>query len=157
MKTKDFMENYIIIKELDDEEIIKELRRWYSTNITECSLCNKMILTKEAVEYNNKEFIKRICKRCYEKELENSENENELNNETEIEKRLERLKNLIKVLEIEVSDGKLLRLISMEYKDVDILNADFIKLFQKYKNEADKEIKFILPFENEIENLLING
>ncbi|CAB4404597.1 unnamed protein product [Rhizophagus irregularis] len=145
MKTKDFMENYIIIKELDDEEIIKELRRWYSTNITECSLCNKMILTKEAVEYNNKEFIKRICKRCYEKELENSENENELNNETEIEKRLEQLKNLIKVLEIEVSDGKLLRLISMEYKDVDILNADFIKKFinKWIKKEYDKILKNI--------------
>ncbi|CAB4443534.1 unnamed protein product [Rhizophagus irregularis] len=69
---------------------------------------------------------------------------NELDDKTKTEKRLEQLKNLIKVLEIEVSDGELLRLISMEYKDVDILSADFIKLFQEYKNEADEEIKRIL-------------
>ncbi|PKY63310.1 hypothetical protein RhiirA4_491781, partial [Rhizophagus irregularis] len=36
---------------------------------------------------------------------------NELDDEMKIEERLERLKNLIKVLEIEVSDGELLRLI----------------------------------------------
>ncbi|CAB4443568.1 unnamed protein product [Rhizophagus irregularis] len=47
---------------------------------------------------------------------------NELDDKTKTEKRLEQLKNLIKVLEIEVSDGELLRLISMEYKDVDILS-----------------------------------
>ncbi|PKC59280.1 hypothetical protein RhiirA1_469690 [Rhizophagus irregularis] len=132
MKTKDFMENYITIKELDDEEITKELRKWY-----------KMTLIEEAVEYD-KEFAERICKSCYEKELENLEDENELNDEIEIEKRLERLKNPIKVLEIEVSDGELLRLISMEYRDIDILSADFIKLFQEYKNESEKEIRRIL-------------
>ncbi|CAB4425376.1 unnamed protein product [Rhizophagus irregularis] len=33
---------------------------------------------------------------------------------------------------------------NMEYKDIDILSADFIKLFQKYKNESEKEIKRIL-------------
>nr|GBC51343.2 hypothetical protein RIR_jg26018.t1 [Rhizophagus irregularis DAOM 181602=DAOM 197198] len=32
----------------------------------------------------------------------------------------------------------------MEYRDVDILSADFIRLFQEYKNESDKEIKKIL-------------
>ncbi|CAB4433861.1 unnamed protein product [Rhizophagus irregularis] len=69
---------------------------------------------------------------------------NELDDEMKIEERLERLKNLIKVLEIEVSDGELLRLISMEYRDVDILSTDFIKLFQEYKNESEKEIKRIL-------------
>ncbi|EXX53197.1 hypothetical protein RirG_246180 [Rhizophagus irregularis DAOM 197198w] len=132
MKTKDFMENYITIKELDDEEITKELRKWY-----------KMTLIEEAVEYD-KEFAERICKSCYEKELENLEDENELNDEIEIEKRLEQLKNPIKVLEIEVSDGELLRLISMEYRDIDILSADFIKLFQEYKNESEKEIRRIL-------------
>ncbi|PKK56853.1 hypothetical protein RhiirC2_721602, partial [Rhizophagus irregularis] len=106
-------------------------------------MCNKTILKKEAVEAveYNKEFIEKICKNCHEKELED---ENKLNDETEIEKRLERLKNLIKVLEIEVSDGELLRLISMEYRDVDILSADFIRKFQEYKNESEKEIRRIL-------------
>ncbi|CAB4417279.1 unnamed protein product [Rhizophagus irregularis] len=88
------------------------------------------------------EIFEKICKNCYEKELKNLEDENELDDETETKKRLDRLKNLIKVLEIEVSDGELL--ISMEYRDVDILSADFIKLFQEYKNESEKEIKRIL-------------
>ncbi|PKY62409.1 hypothetical protein RhiirA4_432510 [Rhizophagus irregularis] len=48
MKTKDFIENYMTIKELDDEGVIKELKRWYSTNAMECPLCNRMILTREA-------------------------------------------------------------------------------------------------------------
>ncbi|PKK46165.1 hypothetical protein RhiirC2_834547, partial [Rhizophagus irregularis] len=112
----------------------------------ECPTCNKIILKKEAikaVEYN-KEFIEKICKSCYEKGPENLEDENKLDDETEIEKRLERLKNLIKVLEIEVSDGELLRLISMEYRNVDILSADFIRKFQEYKNESEKEIRRIL-------------
>ncbi|GBC41201.2 hypothetical protein RIR_jg38707.t1 [Rhizophagus irregularis DAOM 181602=DAOM 197198] len=76
MKTKDFMESYMKIKELDDEEIIGELRRWYTTNATECPLCNKMILKKEAVKYD-KEFTGEICKSCSERE-ENDVSEAEL-------------------------------------------------------------------------------
>ncbi|PKB96869.1 hypothetical protein RhiirA5_385047 [Rhizophagus irregularis] len=137
------MNFYKTIEELDDKGIKEELKIWQYMYTIECLSCNKMILTKEAVEYNKK-FIERICKSCYEKELETLKDENELNNEIEIEKRLERLKNLIEVLEIEVFDRELLRLISMEYRDVDILSADFIRLFQEYKNESDKEIKKIL-------------
>ncbi|CAB4416255.1 unnamed protein product [Rhizophagus irregularis] len=69
IKTKDFMENYMIIKELDDEGVIEELRRWYSTNAIECPLCNRMLLTKEAVEYNE-EFIGKICRSYSEREEE---------------------------------------------------------------------------------------
>ncbi|GBC22648.2 hypothetical protein RIR_jg13457.t1 [Rhizophagus irregularis DAOM 181602=DAOM 197198] len=76
MKTKDFIESYMKIKELDDEEIIGELRRWYTMNATECPLCNKMILKKEAVKYN-KEFTGEICKSCSERE-ENDVSETEL-------------------------------------------------------------------------------
>ncbi|GET67358.1 hypothetical protein GLOIN_2v1847961 [Rhizophagus irregularis DAOM 181602=DAOM 197198] len=146
IKTKEFMSFYKTIEELDDKGIEEELRIWHYMYTIECPICNKIILKKEAIEVveYNKEFIEKICKSCYEKELENSKNENELNNETEIEKRLEQLKNLIKVLEIEVSDGELLKLISMEYRDVDIVSADFIKLFQEYKNKLEKEIKRIL-------------
>ncbi|PKK40752.1 hypothetical protein RhiirC2_722871, partial [Rhizophagus irregularis] len=32
----------------------------------------------------------------------------------------------------------------MEYRDIDILSADFIRKFQEYKNESEKEIKRIL-------------
>ncbi|EXX53783.1 hypothetical protein GLOIN_2v1765994 [Rhizophagus irregularis DAOM 181602=DAOM 197198] len=146
IKTKEFMSFYKTIEELDDKGIEEELRIWHYMYTIKCPICNKIILKKEAIEAieYNREFIERICKSCYEKGLENLEDENELDDETEIEKRLERLKNLIKVLEIEVSDGELLRLISMEYRDIDILSADFIKLFQEYKNESEKEIKKIL-------------
>ncbi|RGB23372.1 hypothetical protein C1646_774594 [Rhizophagus diaphanus] len=65
IKTKDFMEYYVTIKELDNEEIIKELKKWYNTNIIECPLCQKMILIKEAIDYNE-EFEIRLCKSCFE-------------------------------------------------------------------------------------------
>ncbi|GBC15313.1 hypothetical protein GLOIN_2v1765994 [Rhizophagus irregularis DAOM 181602=DAOM 197198] len=146
IKTKEFMSFYKTIEELDDKGIEKELRIWHYMYTIECPMCNKTILKKEAIEAveYNKEFIEKICKSCYEKELENVEDENELDDETEIEKRLEQLKNLIKILEIEVSDGELLRLISMGYRNVDILSADFIRKFQEYKNESEKEIRRIL-------------
>ncbi|EXX61629.1 hypothetical protein RirG_169390 [Rhizophagus irregularis DAOM 197198w] len=32
----------------------------------------------------------------------------------------------------------------MGYRDVDILSADFIRKFQEYKNESEKEIRRIL-------------
>ncbi|EXX65100.1 hypothetical protein RirG_136540 [Rhizophagus irregularis DAOM 197198w] len=146
IKTKEFMSFYKTIEELDDKGIEEELRIWHYMYTIECPTCNKIILKKEAIEAveYNKEFIEKICKSCYEKGPENLKDENKLDDETEIEKRLERLKNLIKVLEIEVSDGELLRLISMRYRDVDILSADFIRKFQEYKNESEKEIRRIL-------------
>ncbi|PKK60866.1 hypothetical protein RhiirC2_792693 [Rhizophagus irregularis] len=88
IKTKEFMNFYKTIEELDDKGIKEELKIWQYMYTIECLSCNKMILTKEAVEYNKK-FIERICKNCYEKELENLKDENGLNNEIEIEKRLE--------------------------------------------------------------------
>ncbi|GET49900.1 hypothetical protein GLOIN_2v1825001 [Rhizophagus irregularis DAOM 181602=DAOM 197198] len=146
IKTKEFMSFYKTIEELDNKGIEEELRIWHYMYTIECPTCNKIILKKEAIEAveYNKEFIEKICKSCYEKGPENLENENKLDDETEIEKRLEQLKNLIKILEIEVSDRELLRLISMGYRDVDILSADFIRKFQEYKNESEKEIKRIL-------------
>ncbi|RGB30019.1 hypothetical protein C1646_672000 [Rhizophagus diaphanus] len=66
MKTKDFMKYYVTIKELDNEEIIKELKKWYNMNIIECPLCQKLILIKEIIDYN-REFEGRICK-SFEKE-----------------------------------------------------------------------------------------
>ncbi|PKY49336.1 hypothetical protein RhiirA4_422868 [Rhizophagus irregularis] len=72
---------------------------------------------------NDKEFINRYIEYNDLLDDELIIKLNELNDETEIEKRLERLKNLIKVLEIEVSDEELLRLMNMEYKDIDILKG----------------------------------
>src|ERR1700722_160894 len=119
MKTKEFMENYMSIMELDDEEIIEELRKWYNENVTECPICNKMLLAKETIEYN-KDFIERICKSCSEEE--------EKENISEIELRMKQIKELCERAEIEITDGE-------------ILNREFIITFQENKNELEKELK----------------
>ncbi|PKK58380.1 hypothetical protein RhiirC2_823205 [Rhizophagus irregularis] len=134
MKTKDFMENYMIIKELNDKEIIKELRKWYSMNAIECPLCNKMLLIKEAIEYNDEYFTGRICKSYFEKERDND-------NETETEKRLKQLKKLIETLESNITDEEILRLINLGYTDIDILDEEFIELFQKNRDKTERELK----------------
>ncbi|EXX56434.1 hypothetical protein RirG_216260 [Rhizophagus irregularis DAOM 197198w] len=122
------------IKELDDEEIIGELRRWYTMNATECPLCNKMILKKEAVKYN-KEFTGEICKSCSERE-ENDVSETEL--------RVKRIQKICEGAEVEVTEGEILRMINMSHTDGEILNWKFIKLFQENKNELEGVIKEIL-------------
>ncbi|GBC32070.2 hypothetical protein GLOIN_2v1478394 [Rhizophagus irregularis DAOM 181602=DAOM 197198] len=143
IKTKEFMSFYKTIEELDDKGIEEELRIWHYMYTIECPTYNKIILKKkaiEAVEYN-KEFIEKICKSCYEKGPENLEDENKLDDETEIEKRLERLKNLIKVLKIEVSDGELLRLIKSE-EEVEEENDD--------TDDSEKIGEILNPEEHEI-------
>ncbi|PKY59540.1 hypothetical protein RhiirA4_482354 [Rhizophagus irregularis] len=96
MKTKDFMGNYMIIKELDDEGVIEELRKWYSTNAIECPLCNRMLLTREAVEYNE-EFIGKICRSCSEREEEDIDG---------IDKRIRELKKISGIISSEGSGEK---------------------------------------------------
>ncbi|CAB4445003.1 unnamed protein product [Rhizophagus irregularis] len=119
---------------LDDKEIIKELRRWYSTNATECPLCNKIILKKEAVEYN-KEFTGKICKNC---------SGIEENDVSETESRMKRIQEICKGAEVEVIEGEILQMISMGYTDEEILDWNFIKLFQENKNELEKVIREVL-------------
>ncbi|PKB92953.1 hypothetical protein RhiirA5_442833, partial [Rhizophagus irregularis] len=118
MKTKDFMEKYMTIKELDDEKVKEEIKRWYDIYVIECPLCNKMLLIREAIEYNEY-FTGRICETCFEKEKN-------VNNGTEIEKRLKQLKKLMETSEVNITDEELLRLIDLEYKDIDILDEEFI-------------------------------
>ncbi|CAB4431064.1 unnamed protein product [Rhizophagus irregularis] len=131
MKTEDFMENYMTIKELDDEGVIEGLRRWYNTNAMECPLCNKMILTREAVEYNE-EFIGKICRSCSEREEEDTDG---------IDKRIRELKKICDEMKIIVTEGELLRLTSMGYTDGQILDEEFIEIFQENKNELERELR----------------
>ncbi|CAB4428094.1 unnamed protein product [Rhizophagus irregularis] len=131
IKTKDFIENYMTIKELDDEGVIEELRRWYNTNAMECPLCNKMILTREAVEYNE-EFIGKICRSCSEKE------EEDING---IDKRIRELKKICDEMKIIITEGELLRLTSMGYTDGEILDEEFIEIFQENRNELEEELR----------------
>jgi len=85
MKTKEFMSFYKTNEELDDKGLKEELRIWYYMYTIECSICNRIILEKEAVEYD-KEFIGKICKSCSTKEEDEEWNKNIENiNEEEIE------------------------------------------------------------------------
>ncbi|RGB24197.1 hypothetical protein C1646_773417 [Rhizophagus diaphanus] len=133
MKTKDFMEYYVTIKELDNEEIIKELKKWYNTNIIECLLCQKMILIKEAMDYN-KEFEGRICK---------SYSENKKNN-NRIELRIKKIMEICERTEVKITREEIIQVLKMGYEDKEILSWGFIKLFQENKNELEEVIKEIL-------------
>ncbi|RGB23782.1 hypothetical protein C1646_774016, partial [Rhizophagus diaphanus] len=131
IEESNFMKNYMTIKELDDEEIIGELRKWYSTNVMECPLCNRMILIREAIEYDE-EFKGKICKGCSEKEEENVKG---------VDKRIRELKKICDEMRIIVTEEELLRLTSMGYTDGEILDEEFIEIFQENKNELEKELK----------------
>ncbi|CAB4403278.1 unnamed protein product [Rhizophagus irregularis] len=131
IKTRDFIENYMTIKELDDEGVIEEFRRWYNTNAMECPLCNKMILMREAVEYNE-EFIGKICRSCSEREEEDIDG---------IDKRIRELKKICDEMKIIITEGELLRLTSMGYTDGEILDEEFIEIFQENKNELEEELR----------------
>ncbi|RGB25836.1 hypothetical protein C1646_675267, partial [Rhizophagus diaphanus] len=133
MKTKDFMEYYVTIKELDNEKIIKELKKWYNTNIIKCLLCQKMIIIKEAIDYN-KEFEGRICKSCFEKEENNNK----------IELRIEKIMKICERAEVKVIREEIIQILKMGYEDKEILSWGFIKLFQENKNKLEEVIKEIL-------------
>ncbi|RGB21250.1 hypothetical protein C1646_778567 [Rhizophagus diaphanus] len=126
MKTKDFMEYYVTIKELDNEEIIKELKKWYNTNIIKCPLCQKMILIKKAIDYN-KEFEGRICKSCF----ENEEN----NNKIEL-----RIEKICKRAEVEVTREEIIQILKMGYENKEILKEVIKGILDNYlKKEITEE------------------
>ncbi|RGB24383.1 hypothetical protein C1646_773193, partial [Rhizophagus diaphanus] len=86
------------IKELNDDEIIEKLRNWYSRNVIECPLCNKIILSREAIEYKNEDFEGKICKSCLEREENKDDEQSEL---IELKDDLEKLGYEIDVSEIQ--------------------------------------------------------
>ncbi|RIA93531.1 hypothetical protein C1645_819287 [Glomus cerebriforme] len=101
--------------------------------------------------------IKRLLRLGYDEsrvendiELINSVNDelkiklNELDDETETEKRLKGLERINESLGVNITEEELVRLIKMEFKNVDIINKEFIKLFQENKNEKEENIKEIL-------------
>ncbi|RGB35231.1 hypothetical protein C1646_759623 [Rhizophagus diaphanus] len=94
------MEYYVTIKESNNEEIIKEIKKWYNTNIIECPLCQKMILIKEAIDYNE-EFKGRICKSCFEKEENNNK----------IELRIEKIMKICERAEVKKNKNELEKVI----------------------------------------------
>ncbi|CAB4419359.1 unnamed protein product [Rhizophagus irregularis] len=124
MTTGEFMEKYFGMMELEDKELEREVQEWLNENTTWCERCeirwmNKMFKTGEIV-----------CKGCGEEE-----------NIDEIDKRIKELKKIFENDGIIVNEGELSRIISMGYTDGEILDKEFIEIFQENKNELEKELK----------------
>ncbi|PKY63421.1 hypothetical protein RhiirA4_492300, partial [Rhizophagus irregularis] len=71
-----------------------------------------------------------VCKDCGEEE-----------NIDKIDKRIKKLKKIFENDGIIVTEGEVSRIISMGYTDGEILDKEFIEIFQENKNELEKELK----------------
>ncbi|GBC21803.2 hypothetical protein GLOIN_2v1765994 [Rhizophagus irregularis DAOM 181602=DAOM 197198] len=123
--TTEFMEKYFQEMGTNDKELRIKLYEWINENTTFCNECG--------IRWMNNKFNegKTKCRDC-----ENDENE--------IDIRVKRLKQICDDNKIEITDGELLRLISMGYTDGEILDQEFIEIFQGNKNELEKNLRRIL-------------
>ncbi|GET54020.1 hypothetical protein GLOIN_2v1765994 [Rhizophagus irregularis DAOM 181602=DAOM 197198] len=123
--TMEFMEKYFQEIDTNDEELRIKLYEWINENTTFCDECG--------IRWMNNKFNegKTKCRDC-----ENDENE--------IDIRVKRLKQICDDNKIEITNGELLRLISMGYTDGEILDQEFIEIFQGNKNEMEKNLRRIL-------------
>ncbi|CAB4412355.1 unnamed protein product [Rhizophagus irregularis] len=124
MTTREFMEKYFGIMELEDKELEREVQEWLNENTTWCERCE--------IRWMNKMFRigEIVCKDCEEEE-----------NIDEIDKRIKELKKIFESDGIIVTEGEVSRIISMGYTDGEILDKEFIEIFQENKNELEKELK----------------
>ncbi|CAB4435127.1 unnamed protein product [Rhizophagus irregularis] len=123
--TTEFMEKYFQEIDSDDKELRIELYEWINENTTFCNECGIRWINNKFDEGKTK------CRDC-----ENDENE--------IDIRVKRLKQICDENKIEITEGELLRLISMGYTDEEILDQEFIEIFQGNKNDLEKNLRRIL-------------
>ncbi|POG79184.1 hypothetical protein GLOIN_2v1765994, partial [Rhizophagus irregularis DAOM 181602=DAOM 197198] len=123
--TMEFMEKYFQEIDTDDKELRIKLYEWINENTTFCNECGIRWINNKFDEGKTK------CRDC-----ENDENE--------IDIRVKRLKQICDDIRVEITDGELLRLISMRYTDGEILDQEFIEIFQGNKNEVEKNLRRIL-------------
>ncbi|PKB92389.1 hypothetical protein RhiirA5_444883, partial [Rhizophagus irregularis] len=123
--TMEFMEKYFQEIDSDDKELRIKLYEWINENTTFCNECGIRWINNKFDEGKTK------CRDC-----ENDENE--------IDTRVERLKQICDDNKIEITNGELLRLISMGYSDGEILDQEFIEIFQGNKNKLEKNLRRIL-------------
>ncbi|GET58687.1 hypothetical protein GLOIN_2v1765994 [Rhizophagus irregularis DAOM 181602=DAOM 197198] len=123
--TTEFMEKYFQEIDTNDKELRTKLYEWINENTTFCDECG--------IRWMNNKFDegKTKCRDC-----ENDENE--------IDIRVKRLKQICDDNKIEITNGELLRLISMGYTDGEILDQEFIEIFQGNKNDLEKNLRRIL-------------
>ncbi|RGB24652.1 hypothetical protein C1646_772786 [Rhizophagus diaphanus] len=122
--TKEFMEKWVQIMNMKNTEIRDKLYVWIGENTT--------IYRKCEIRWINSKFNddKSECKDC---EIED-----------EIDERINNLKKICDEVEVEITKGELLRLISMGYTNKEIWDEEFIELFQKNKDELERNLKQIL-------------
>ncbi|EXX57455.1 hypothetical protein RirG_207010 [Rhizophagus irregularis DAOM 197198w] len=123
MITKEFIKEYMKIIDLEDKEVRKEIHKWLNENTTWCEGCE--------IKWMNNMFRlgEIICKDCKEEDI------------NEMDDRVKRLKKIFEGMGIIMIEGELLRLISMGYTDGEILDKEFIEIFQENKNESEKELR----------------
>ncbi|GET51528.1 ribonuclease H-like domain-containing protein [Rhizophagus irregularis DAOM 181602=DAOM 197198] len=121
--TEGFIERYMGIIELEDRELRKEVHKWLNENTTWCERCE--------IRWMNDMFRLEgtICKDCEEEDID------------EIDDRVKRLQKIFEDIGTMITEEELLRLTSMGYTDGEILDKEFIEIFQENKNESEKELK----------------
>ncbi|CAB4418817.1 unnamed protein product [Rhizophagus irregularis] len=121
--TEEFIMEYIGIIELEDKELRKEIHKWLNENTTWCERCE--------IRWMNNMFRlgENICKDCEEEDID------------EIDNRVKKLQKIFEDIGIIVIEEELLRLTSMGYTDGEILDKEFIEIFQENKNKSERELK----------------
>ncbi|GBC31004.2 hypothetical protein GLOIN_2v1472582 [Rhizophagus irregularis DAOM 181602=DAOM 197198] len=121
------------VKLIDDDEIdmkcIKADKKETEVDVVDAKLIKIKIDNSEGQHEFITEGNSRICKDCIE-EIGDGE--------IPTEERLKWLLEICEKAEISITEREMLRLISMRYTDSEILNVEFIKLFQENKNELEK-------------------
>ncbi|CAB4473761.1 unnamed protein product [Rhizophagus irregularis] len=123
MVTEEFIERYMRIIELEDRELRKEVHKWLNENTTWCERCE--------IRWMNDMFRLggTVCKDCEEENID------------EIDDREKRLQKIFEDIGTIIIKEELLRLTNMGYTDREILDKEFIEIFQENKNESEKELK----------------
>ncbi|CAB5394979.1 unnamed protein product [Rhizophagus irregularis] len=121
--TEEFIERYIKIIELEDRELRKEVHRWLNENTTWCKKCE--------IRWINDMFRLEgtVCKDCEKEDID------------EIDDWVKRLQKIFEDIRTIIIEEELLRLTSMGYTNGEILDKEFIEIFQENKNESEKELK----------------
>ncbi|CAB4486085.1 unnamed protein product [Rhizophagus irregularis] len=123
MVTEEFIERYMEMIDLEDKELRKEIHKWLNENTTWCERCE--------IRWMNDMFRLggTVCKDCEEENID------------EIDDRVKRLQKIFEDIGTIITEEELLRLTSMGYTDGEILDKEFIEIFQENKNESEKELK----------------
>ncbi|CAB4484818.1 unnamed protein product [Rhizophagus irregularis] len=121
--TEEFIMEYMEVIDLEDKELRKEIHKWLNENTTWCERCE--------IRWMNNMFRLGVivCKNCEEEDVD------------EIDDRVKRLQKIFEDIGTIITEEELLRLTSMGYTDGEILDKEFIEIFQENKNESEKELK----------------